>query len=189
MATTGKKKTQSLEEFFVTEVAVKLWIERVLNVRLPNYFLPELKDGILLCRLMLELRERSIPEIYGFDSSSSSSSSSSDSSQGQELPFYLTKNNIQFFLAACEEEFHLSKSVLLPRPFFLSLDSDRCARRHQLFGVFDLSRLQNEARVVYCLKHLSDCLVTDSSWTGPVFVFSPSSSSSFSSSSSSSSSI
>jgi len=113
MATTGKKKTQSLEEFFVTEVGVKLWIERVLNVRLPNYFLPELKDGILLCRLMLELRERSIPEIYGFDSSSSSSSDSSSSSSGQELPFYLTKNNIQFFLAACEEEFHLSKSVLL----------------------------------------------------------------------------
>eukprot|EP01096_Ripella_sp_DP13-Kostka_P016229 TRINITY_DN7856_c0_g1_i6.p1 TRINITY_DN7856_c0_g1~~TRINITY_DN7856_c0_g1_i6.p1 ORF type:complete len:960 (+),score=357.84 TRINITY_DN7856_c0_g1_i6:128-2881(+) len=155
MAAATKKKT--LDEFFVTEVAVKLWIERVLSIRLPNNFLPSLKDGVILCRLMLELRERSIPQIYGYEPSSSSSSSaetsssSSSSSSGgaaEELPFYLIKNNIQFFLAACEEEFNLSK--------------------HLVFGVFDLYRLQNEARVVYALKNLSDRLVTDSSWTGPV---------------------
>jgi len=52
---------RDLDDYFVKEVALKLWLEQVLELELPRNYLPCLSNGVLLCHAMLALRERSIP--------------------------------------------------------------------------------------------------------------------------------
>jgi hypothetical protein len=95
MASAPIRKAE-LDAYFADEVAVKIWIEEVLGIELPNDYFTALQNGAILCQLMLELKERSIPSI-------------NQATDGEELPFFKVKNNILFFLAACEEEFNMPK--------------------------------------------------------------------------------
>jgi hypothetical protein len=54
---------RDLEEYFVKEVALKLWLEQILGIALPRNYLPCLCNGVYLCQVMLVLRERSIPVV------------------------------------------------------------------------------------------------------------------------------
>jgi len=80
-----------LEQFLLTERAVLKWIEAVLELKEP---LPTdgrkthilLRDGVLLCKLMQELDPKSIPRI-----------------QENTNHAWKLRENISFFLAACED--------------------------------------------------------------------------------------
>jgi hypothetical protein len=83
---------QRIEEYVTRAHEVKRWIEQVLAIRLgkpvvsplvlPDLHTP-LKDGIVLCHLMLRISERSIPKIQ----------------QDTSFPFRL-RENISFFIEA-----------------------------------------------------------------------------------------
>ncbi|KAL6059603.1 Calponin domain containing protein [Balamuthia mandrillaris] len=87
---------KAAQDFLLREYAVQKWIASVLGEpqlhpkNTPDKSLQELlADGVKLCRLMLQLRPRSVPTIY-------------DSEKDLQLG-YKVNANIEFFLAACEE--------------------------------------------------------------------------------------
>ena len=88
---------KQLDEYLGREVAMKLWLEQLLGMTLENDYWPQLSDGIILCDAMLEVKERSIPLV------------ARPEEDGQQIAFFKAKKNIQFFLAACEEELFIPK--------------------------------------------------------------------------------
>eukprot|EP01103_Thecamoeba_quadrilineata_P007729 TRINITY_DN17567_c0_g1_i1.p1 TRINITY_DN17567_c0_g1~~TRINITY_DN17567_c0_g1_i1.p1 ORF type:complete len:779 (+),score=170.94 TRINITY_DN17567_c0_g1_i1:108-2444(+) len=77
-----------VDQYLLTEKSVTQWIEQVLNKKLPepNDLHTSLKDGILLCQLMMEIDHSSIPHI-----------------QCNTNHAFRLKENISFFLLACED--------------------------------------------------------------------------------------
>ena len=75
-------------EFIRTQRAVKIWIETVLNIngKLDEDLHKSLKSGVILCYLMLEIEERSIPRIQ----------------ENTDAAFKL-KENVSFFLSAVRD--------------------------------------------------------------------------------------
>eukprot|EP01088_Endostelium_zonatum_P019435 TRINITY_DN6708_c0_g1_i1.p1 TRINITY_DN6708_c0_g1~~TRINITY_DN6708_c0_g1_i1.p1 ORF type:complete len:703 (-),score=192.48 TRINITY_DN6708_c0_g1_i1:79-2187(-) len=83
----SKVPDESVLEFQYKQHSVKLWIEKILHIKLENEDLySSLRNGVVLCYLMKELDPRLIPRIQ------------EETSQ----PFHL-KENAEFFVAACEE--------------------------------------------------------------------------------------
>eukprot|EP01094_Clydonella_sp_ATCC50884_P025063 TRINITY_DN6443_c0_g1_i2.p1 TRINITY_DN6443_c0_g1~~TRINITY_DN6443_c0_g1_i2.p1 ORF type:complete len:947 (-),score=250.26 TRINITY_DN6443_c0_g1_i2:295-3135(-) len=107
-----------VDAYIREEVAVKIWLEQMFECELQKDYVPLLRDGTRLCKLMLALRPGSIP-IIAEDTSA----------------FFHIKNNIRFFLDACEEEYEIKRS--------------------RLFDVYDLYQLKNVPKVVLCLKALA----------------------------------
>ncbi len=50
-------------EFLKRQILVKNWIEEVLKVRLNDDLISSLKNGIVVCYLMIEIEHGSIPAI------------------------------------------------------------------------------------------------------------------------------
>ncbi len=75
-------------EFIRKQRAVKIWIEAVLNIngKLDQDLQKSLQSGVILCYLMLEIEERSIPRIQ----------------ENTEALFKL-KENVSFFLSAIKD--------------------------------------------------------------------------------------
>jgi hypothetical protein len=75
-------------EFVRTQRAVKIWIEAVLNIngKLDEDLHKSLRSGVILCYLMLEIEERSIPRIQ----------------ENTDAMFKL-KENVSFFLSAVRD--------------------------------------------------------------------------------------
>jgi len=125
---------------------------------------------VLLCKLMLRARPRSIPVIYEENTNS----------------FFRIRNNICFFLEACEEELNLAKyarthiSTRHPEPHRAGTVIDRASeyldqsieRRRYLFDVYDLYQQKNVTRVVSCLLRINDAVVA-LGWDGPWYVCHP----------------
>ena len=88
---------KQLDDYLGREVAMKLWLEQLLGVTLEKDYWPQLSDGVILCDAMLEVKERSIPLV------------ARPEEDGQQIAFFKAKKNIQFFLAACEEELFIPK--------------------------------------------------------------------------------
>lgn len=82
------KDDQQVCEFIRTQRSVKLWIEDVLGIqgKLDEDLHNSLKSGVILCYLMLEIEERSIPRIQ----------------ENTDVHFKL-KENISFFLSAVRD--------------------------------------------------------------------------------------
>ena len=87
-----KDESPEARAYYRKEVAVKLWLERVLDLgQLPiAYAESELRDGVLLCRLMAALRPGSIPCLY-------------DSDLPAPRDYAKIRSNILFFLEAAAD--------------------------------------------------------------------------------------
>lgn len=61
----NKVSNERVYQFKRTQYAVKNWIEEVLDIKgkLEEDLILSLKSGVILCYLMLEIEERSIPRI------------------------------------------------------------------------------------------------------------------------------
>ncbi len=90
MATKSKTEKEDIRicDFIRTQYATKLWIEEVLNIqgKLEENLHNSLKSGVILCYLMVEIEERSIPRIQ----------------ENTEIQFKL-KENAAFFIGAVKE--------------------------------------------------------------------------------------
>jgi hypothetical protein len=64
-STTTEKQDLRICQFIRTQRSVKQWIEEVLNIKdkLDEDLFKSLQSGVILCYLMLEIEERSIPRI------------------------------------------------------------------------------------------------------------------------------
>jgi len=87
-----------LAAYLHREETVREWLSRTLDLPLPPYtFMNELQNGVLLCRVMLSLQKRSIPTVH------------MPPDDGSALPQFRAKSNIEFFLEACRDIYHLSR--------------------------------------------------------------------------------
>ena len=87
-----------LAAYLHREETVREWLSRTLDLPLPPYtFMNELQNGVLLCRVMLSLQKRSIPTVH------------MPPDDGSALPQFRAKSNIEFFLEACSDIYHLSR--------------------------------------------------------------------------------
>ena len=144
---------QRIEQFVTLAHEVKRWIEQVLNVRLgtsvvaanvlPDLHTP-LKDGIVLCHLMLRISERSIPRIQ----------------QDTSFAFQL-KENVSFFIEAIGtlSHTHDHEPMSLNHTRTLTLISlvyvaEYGVPEHRLFTVADLFDNQNMVNVVHSIAAL-----------------------------------
>lgn len=125
---------KEVDEFLGREVGFKLWLEHVTGAALPNDYWDALTDGVLLCDAMLEVRERSIPHVARPDGA-------------DRVPFFKVKNNIRFFLAACDEELFIPK--------------------RELFEVLDLAHKLNIVKVLHSLFWFANN-AADSGWAIPL---------------------
>jgi hypothetical protein len=83
----GDVTAERLTTFLNLENSVRTWIESTLNIPLRGDFMEAIKNGIVLCYLMRELDEHSIPRVQ----------------DATPLPSMLAQENISFFLAAAAE--------------------------------------------------------------------------------------
>ena len=141
---------QRIEQFVTLAHEVKRWIEQVLNVRLgtsvvaanvlPDLHTP-LKDGIVLCHLMLRISERSIPRIQ----------------QDTSFAFQL-KENVSFFIEAIGTLTHSRPRANEPQSHSHSLTLVYVAEygvpEHRLFTVADLFDNKNMVNVVHSIAAL-----------------------------------
>lgn len=122
-----------VDEYLLRELAVQEWVAEVLMEDLNALkeektatFHELLRDGVLLCRLMLSLKMGSVPRYY----------------EGKDLnQAYRRKENIGFFLAACEE-------CGIPPT--------------KRFALSDLDRHGNSARVMECIEAIAE--TADKEW-------------------------
>jgi hypothetical protein len=103
-----------------TEKAVKEWIEKVLSIRLDDDLQKALSTGVILCYLMTEIEERSIPRIQ----------------ENTTQPWRL-KENIHFFLLALQD-YGIGKH----RIFLLT---DLCEGKNMVMVVESLAELARVA--------------------------------------------
>ena len=119
----NQTRQEEIDSFLLIEVATKLWLEQLLGITLERDFLATLRDGVLLCQAMLEVNERSIPYVH-----------TADEEEDARIPFYKQKNNIRYFLEACEDELQIPRHVsmlarCLTHSLTLALDLDLVTER------------------------------------------------------------
>eukprot|EP01087_Luapelamoeba_hula_P013945 TRINITY_DN4027_c0_g1_i1.p1 TRINITY_DN4027_c0_g1~~TRINITY_DN4027_c0_g1_i1.p1 ORF type:complete len:897 (-),score=169.55 TRINITY_DN4027_c0_g1_i1:12-2702(-) len=158
-ATNGAEElsdSDKAEAFMLRELALKLWLEETLCVEnlveeadptgttLAAHYLNDLlENGVLLCRLMLTLKEKSIPKVH----------------QGKDEHGFGRGKNIAFFLQACEEHGVPSASLFRTGDLFLTIPGappkgSRVGSEFTGPGQF--------YRVIDCLEHLAG--LADTEW-------------------------
>ena len=178
-----KDESPEARAYYRKEVAVKLWLERVLDLgQLPiAYAESELRDGVLLCRLMAALRPGSIPCLY-------------DSDLPAPRDYAKIRSNILFFLEAAADygvpkyapPAHANASKQASKQaskharqlcLLQACAVSRCCRaadvlllgRARLFTVDDLYKAENVPRVVCCITRLGQLASQRPDWLGPKY--------------------